>query len=111
MDKALRNTIIAGILLVSASVAFYFMYYLPNKQHKLETATKECSYITKPALSDTEREEARQNWEKLKCGNETGFKPLSCSTYKEKMEATHEYKVATTDNQFEWCLREKGLVN
>lgn len=42
MGKTLKNIIIAGILLIVISVAFYFLYYLPNKERKLETARKEC---------------------------------------------------------------------
>jgi hypothetical protein len=58
MDKALRNVIIAGILLVGVSVAFYFLYYLPNKERKLETARQECANIAMDEAK--EKHKARQ---------------------------------------------------
>src|SRR4030042_897731 len=65
MDKTLRNTIIAGILLVSISVVFYFIYYLPNKERKLETARQECAERIKEQQIKSDRLYDSENCEKL----------------------------------------------
>lgn len=38
LDIAMKVSVIAGVLIV----AFYFLYFLPNKEQKLETARKDC---------------------------------------------------------------------
>ena len=47
MDKTLRNVLILGILLISGSFAFYFLYFLPNKEAQKENKIVECSKIAR----------------------------------------------------------------
>jgi len=42
MDKPLRNTLISGIIIIAISIAFYSVYYLPNKERVIESARKDC---------------------------------------------------------------------
>jgi len=43
MNKALRNAIILGILLVSISFAYYFIYFLPSKENVKKEARIYCN--------------------------------------------------------------------
>lgn len=125
MDKALRNTIIAGILLISLSLAFYFVYYLPNKERKLETARQECAEgISKQSaefsqLYDSENCKQITSSELTKVGNinnesnriyldsDEYKQKANCKKYKDNMGYTSQ----RYDDSFKRCLREKGLVN
>ena len=42
MDKTLKFSLIAGIIITSFSIAFYFVYFLPNKDKRRSNAIKEC---------------------------------------------------------------------
>ena len=42
MDKTLKFSLIAGIIITSFSIAFYFVYFLPNKDKSRSNAIKEC---------------------------------------------------------------------
>jgi hypothetical protein len=84
MDKALRNTIIAGILLVGVSVAFYFVYYLPNKERKIE---EKRSYCNQWALDQAKNVN-------LKRGG-----------------SNDRYLKNDYNSYFERCLREQGVSN
>jgi hypothetical protein len=43
MNKILKIAAIIGILLISFSVAFYFVYYLPNKEKRVENKRSYCN--------------------------------------------------------------------
>ena len=43
IDESLKFSAIAGILIVASSLAFYFVYYLPNKEQVLESGRKYCT--------------------------------------------------------------------
>ena len=50
MDKVLKFFIIAGILIMASSLAYYFVYFLPNKERLLESARQECASSTIDAM-------------------------------------------------------------
>lgn len=43
MDKALRNTIIAGIIIIALSVAYYLVIFLPHSANNKTNASKEAT--------------------------------------------------------------------
>ena len=45
-DKAVKISIIAGALLLILLMAFYFIYYLPSRKHKLENTSVELKIIS-----------------------------------------------------------------
>ena len=125
MDKILRNAIIAGILLISASVAFYFIYYLPNKERKLETARQECAERITETQTEFKRLYDSENCKQLtgsgltKVGNindessriyldSDEYRQIAnCKKYKDNM----GYSPQMYEDSFKRCLRERGLVN
>lgn len=125
MDKALRNTIIAGILLISLSVAFYFVYYLPNKEWKLKTTRQECAEGISKQQMEFKRLYDSEGCEKLiggglvKVGNindDSNRTYLNSSEYKQKALCkkyadNKSYTPQMYDGSFKRCLREKGLAN
>lgn len=42
MDKTLKLSLIIGIIITSFSIAFYFVYFLPNKDRSKTNIKKEC---------------------------------------------------------------------
>lgn len=119
MDRALRNTIIAGILLIGVSVAFYFLYYLPNKERKLETARQECANRITEQENEAKELYASENcdqpsnsgtsgWKtEIRLGSDEYKKLVRCRNYKDKMSSAYK----PYDDDFKNCLREKGLAN
>lgn len=43
MDKTLRNILITSLLIISLSIAYYLLYFLPNKERVLKNTRKECA--------------------------------------------------------------------
>lgn len=108
MDKTLRNALVACLVVIAIAVAYYFVY----RPLKLENARKECAFINKKAPTEEEKQQAREIWENNRCeDNKSGLVPIQCTTSKEKMTATGDYKVKANEKQFEQCLREKGFAN
>lgn len=104
MDKTLRNTIIAGILLVSVSVAFYFIYYLPSKDRNKENAHKECVI----QATDKAKEQYAKGLESAKDSLDTRWKKI--------VEGDHSrnergYDNVAYDAFLKRCFIEKGLAN
>lgn len=110
MDKSLKNALIVSILLISFSIAFYLLYYLPNKEHTLENAKRDCSLIEKKALSEEERAQAKKAWDENNCENQqSGFVTIQCVTNKEKMNRAKYKTLKASLVEFNQCLREKGF--
>lgn len=79
LDKAVKISIVAGVLIVALSIAFYFVYFLPNKDMHRENVRKECaSWAIDKAIVKAGRDDKK-------------------------------YAVDDYNNYFERCLREKGL--
>lgn len=107
----------AGILLIGVSVAFYFLYYLPSKERKLESARQECSNrITKQQNEaknlyasencDQPSNDGTSGW-RVYTGSDEDKKLARCKDYKDKM----TYSAKIYDDVFTSCLREKGVAN
>lgn len=85
MDKALRNVIIAGVLFVTLSITYYFVYFMPSKQRRLENARQECA------------KQSQELWMK----NQDTL----------KQQGSGEALIKASDFVFNKCMREKGVSN
>lgn len=47
MDKSLKFSLIGGIIIISFSFAFYFVYFLPHKERNRQEIRSECAIWAK----------------------------------------------------------------
>jgi hypothetical protein len=101
------------------------VYYLPNNEHKIETARSECAEGITEKMSEFRRLYDSENCEKLigdglvKVGNINDGSNriyLDSDEYKQKAECKKyrdnmKYSSEMYDHIFKVCLREKGLAN
>ena len=102
MDKAVKISIVAGALIVALSVAFYFTYFLPRKQTRLESGRKECATMA--------MDKAKERFNETITYTEDGKKFVPIKNVKTGEHYDGYYK-ADYDKYFGICLQEKGIAN
>lgn len=70
MDKALRNAIIAGIVIISFSVCYYLVIFLPQKESARVEQQKQEQYFQEQKSA---KEEAIANQEKCRIAGEKAY--------------------------------------
>jgi hypothetical protein len=101
MDKLLRNAIIISLLLVSVSVAFYFVYFLPSKQQKLETVRRECAI----EATNKARDKYKQG---IEAKTDLHWKTISEGQAPQTSQGFYD---TDFDTFFNRCLQIKGVRN
>lgn len=102
LDKVVKVSIIAGALIMALSVAYYFIYYLPRKQARIESGRKECA--------TTAMDKAKERFNKSITYTADGkkFVPISNARTGEHYDG---YYKTDYDKYFGVCLQEKGITN
>ena len=91
MDKALRNALIAGTIIVALSLGYYFVVFLPKKENYKQVQEKRT----------TEKRQYCNQWALDEAKNNNLSKGGS----------NDKYNKLVYDTYFERCLREQGISN
>lgn len=105
MDKALRNTIIVGILLIGGSVFYYLVVYIPQRDQMM---------LDQEIARDKEQKEDKlksECIEEKKDSKEAFLKAINACTSDECRESTKERLSINNDTYIDNCLerKHKGL--